>query len=202
MWVPSLVETHTCTACYAWTCYTDTKRVSLAGQPLNIPTDRAVMYSHASFHQHWLNSAAASSQLKVDWSVCHNHPLPPQITPLKQCNGWQWELLMSDGEKRKCIKGWWGWQELMEQVEMILRLPWKQTPLAHLCAPWHFPPCSRRVVFRIDSRVAGSAAVTHLFTEFYVETDNMCRASHSPWALCTAFSSITYLSAIQWLIQL
>ena len=196
VWAPSLVETHTCAACYAWTCYTDTERVSLDGQLLNIPTDRAVMYSHASFHQDWLDSAAASSQLKVDWSVCHNHPLPPQITPLKQRNGWQWELLMSDREKRKCIKGWWGRRELMEQVEMILRLPWKQTPLAHLCALWHFPLCNRWVVFRIDSRVAGSSALTHLFTDFFVETDNLCRASHS------TFSSITYLSAIQWLIQL
>ena len=187
--VPSLVETHTraLATCYAWTCYTDTERVSLDGQLLSIPAERAVMYSHASFHQHWLDSAAASSQLKVDWSVCHNHPLPPQITPLKQCNGWQWELLMSDREKRKCIKAWWGRRALMEQVEMILRLPWKQTPLTHLCSRDISLRAADGFVFRIDSRVAGSAAVTHLFTDFYVETDDLCQASLSTWALVLPF---------------
>ena len=202
--VPSLVETHAhaLATCYAWTCYTDTERVSLDGQLLSIPAERAVMYSHASFHQHWLDSAAASSQLKVDWSVCHNHPLPPQITPLKQCNGWQWELLMSDREKRKCIKAWWGRRALMEQVEMILRLPWKQTPLTHLCAPWHFPPCSRRVCFpNRQSRCRFCSSDSFIY--WLLRRDGWSVPSFAfDMSTGTAFSSITHLSAIQWLKQL
>lgn len=42
-----------------------------------------VMYSHASFHKHRLDSVTASSQLKVDSSIGQNHPLAPQTTPLK-----------------------------------------------------------------------------------------------------------------------
>lgn len=85
-------------------------------------------YSHASLHQHRLDSAAASDHREVDCAVRQDHPLPSQTPTLKQGDRGQRELLPSHGEgRRRCIKQGGRWRQV--EIEVALETDYTLTPL-------------------------------------------------------------------------
>lgn len=93
-----------------------------------------MLYSHASFHQHRLDPAAAPCQREVDAPLGQDHPLAPQAAALEQSEGGQRELL--EGPRQLLMSS----KESLATKREYLKAPTKPTVRSEwMDAPWTQP---------------------------------------------------------------